>query len=496
MAAIYKKPSIFLNPDLRLQEIDQNTKACDKIGCIWSRLQTVENVKDAIPLMEMLGVSKRDERAQKMLLPVIQAALQRGIQVTPSEDDSGVFFLATKKGQKFAVFKVGEKRARMEMLARQIAHRTGLEKHAIPGIACTIQSPIFPEEEIQTELFNGNVKVFRSPNDDDYNKQVRRDNETVRNPFTITGILEPFIPPNAEISKEEFLSMVIYSLIIGLRDGKLSGMAGSMLFDLEECMPQRFIPGMTPDRTVAATHLPFLEHALASEEISVEVLKELADKVSEKSLPIFNLLADLRQERVGIADLAGESFEPVDEELYDGKKKDRPYHDTGWDDGGCPVQVESQSVIMDQTPVVRVESQDAPLLTDQQLIACADRVSRLRLALEKQIQRGEPMNAIDLVCAVDPFYKAHWNALQKSKFDRQPFSHIIGRHTPLEVGRQLSKEDSDEIRLAIRSLGDLGPSPSPPSMMQDIRDPSKTAQPKFARRLFDFPEEDKKTPSS
>lgn len=501
MASVYEKPSIFLNHDLTLKEITSDTKACDKIGSVWARLQTVRRLEEAVPLMARLGVSESDENAQKMLFPMIQAAMRDDIKVIPSEEDSGVFFLANAEGQKFAVFKVGEKRARMEMLARQIAHRTGLEKHAIPGIACSIQNPIFPEEEIQAELFNGHVKVFRDYRGEDYNKQVRSDNETVDKPFTITGILEPYIPANPEITKEEFLSMVIYALIIGLRDGKLSGMAGSMLFDLEECMPQRFIPGTTPDRNVAATHLPFLEHALASEEIPVDVLKSLAEKVSDKSLPIFEMLASLKQERVGIADLSGESFIPVDDELYYGKMERRPFDDIGWDDGGCPVQVENVSVIMDQLPIVRVESQDAPLLTDQQLIACADRVSRLRIALETQIKNEEPMTAIDLVCAVDPFYRAHWNALEKAKFDRQPFSHIIGRHTPGAMGSSLSEQDVKEIRgqarrsLSLPQLNGPQPAPSPPSMIGDIHDRSTTfqavqPQPRFARRLFDFPEED------
>ncbi|MBX7065668.1 MAG: hypothetical protein K1X28_00415 [Parachlamydiales bacterium] len=449
MASVYSS-SVYLNHNL--MQITPNTNACDKIGRIWARLkESREQYANSVGLMGELGVDRTDEQAQRILFPIIQQAVGDDVQVIPSEDDSGVFFLADGDGKKFAVFKVGEKRARMELLARSIAHRLGFEKHAIPGIACTIQNPVFPKsDEVQAELFNGNVKVYRSRGKKDYNAAVQEENEATGKPYTITGILEPFISGNPEISKEDFLKMVVYALIIGLRDGKLSGMAGSMLFDLEDCMPQRFLPESTPDRNVAATNLPLLEHPFAEELIPVEILAELSKKVSENAIPIFQLLADLGKERVEMADLAGETFIPVDDELYHGRRHERSFEDIGWDHGGCPVQVERPSQIMDQHPSINVESQATPLLTDKQLFACAERVSRLREALERQIRRKTPMTAIDLVCAVDPFYKAHWDALKRARYNRQPFTHIIGRHAPRVVG-PLSEGEVAELRRAKRS---------------------------------------------
>lgn len=451
------KPSIFINSTFPPYKIDETTKASDKIGSIWNEFKKCKNATETVDLMGLLGVDRRDQEAHAILLPIIQGAF-KGLEVIASKNDSGVFFLSLN-GKKIAVFKVGEKRARMELLARSIAFQTGLEKYAIAGIACSIQYPKFPREEVQVEMFNGNVKAFRSSGDGNYNHALRKQNEGLEKPYTITGILEPFIQKSPEITKEEFLEMVTFALIIGLRDGKTSGRKGYVLFDLEDCMPERFIANITPDRTVAATHLPLLEHELASQKIPVQVLQKLAEKVKDGPIPILNILARLRNETVEIADLAGESLQAVDDEIDWGKKNKRPMHDIGWDDGGCPVQVEASELIMEQHPTIQVESQKTRLLTEKQLESFADRISRLREALENNIKIGKSMTAIELVCAVDPFYRTQLDSLRRAGFDREPYYHIIGRHTPLATGIRFSADELESLRKSTNAVKSLSSNP-------------------------------------
>lgn len=475
-----KDPSVYFNPDVSINKFLPTTKACDRIGAIWAKLReanlgrlqnsspaiqaldlcqnpvkkhlpstayldlatpksfagVLETEQEMISLLERLGVARTDTQAHEAIAPMLEEIFKGDVQITPSEDNSGVFFLS-RNGKRFAVFKVGEKRARMELFARKIAHQLGLEKHAISGVACSIERPKFPEDEIQVELFNGNVKVFKSPGAKNYNKAVISENENTKKPYTITGILEPYIAPDQEITPEEFASLVVYSLFIGLRDGKLDGIVGPCIVDLEDCMPQRFIPNITPDRTVAATHLPLLEHSHSEQLISVETLEKLAEVINKRAMPIVN---QLKEERVEFADLTGESFDPYD----DGSS-------IGYDDGGCPVRVETSEQIMDEHPAIVVESLQNPLFTTEQLNACTERVRALQTTL-MQIESDKLISATHLVCAVDPFYKAHHTALQRTGYDRIHPAHVIGRFTPKVTGTPLDPSESEALRACCRTL--------------------------------------------
>lgn len=435
--SIPNRTAIFFNEDFPLKRIEPQTRACDRIGAIWARLKQITKIAEASPLMEKLGVCKTDRDAQRDLLPILRIIFAGNVEIKPSTEDSGIYFLS-KNGEKFAVFKVGEKRARTELLARKIAHRAGLEKYAIPGIACTIQYPEFLQDEpVQVELFNGNVAVFSNsdnPEDEeeeDYNEAVSSQNDHVEDPYSVTGILEPYISEEHPVdSVEDFAGLITFALLIGLRDGKLDGMLNGQLIDLEDIMPARVIPEQGFNTNVAATHLPLLQHDLAKAPIPIATLQKLLLLISD-SLPA--VAEELAQETVDIADLAAESLAVKDQ------TPDELGH-LGWTDGGCPIRVELPKKIMDKYPIIEVGSQDALLLTDEQIGAFSYRVLQLRAVLERCSKSGESLRSIDLVFAVDPFYQMHWNALQD--FDRLPVAQVVGRFTPEESDRaQWSPEE-------------------------------------------------------
>lgn len=390
---------IYLNALPESQEISSS----DRIGNLWAKIQEEKNPDFKFSLLEKLGVAPRDKEAQESSLELIERALHENVEIVASELDTGVYFLSLD-GVKFAVFKVGEKRARMELLTRKIAHLIGLEKHAISGVLCSLACPPLPEDEMAVELWNGNIKIFESVS-------------PLSKPYRITGILEPYLDSDEEISSEDFLSMTVYALVIGLRDGKLSGLSGKTLFDLEDCMPERFIPGSSPNKKVAATHLPFLEHRLAQEKIEVAGLRKLAKRVSELFQHRFSFRSELERETIDVADLASERREPL-EEVFDD------------DDGSCSVMIDAPKKIMESHAVHLIQNLDQPLLNESQLNACIERITRLHTILDDQIRRNAPISTIDLVCAVDPFYGEHIKALRNVKYDRMKVTEVVGRFTP------------------------------------------------------------------
>ena len=443
------RTSVYYNPE-PLKSLNSNTKSCDRIGALWNGLRHASDPSEYIPLLGKLGVAQSDLQAHEALIPMIQGIFQNIIQISHTEcaDDSGIFFFSAR-GKKIAVFKPSPKRARMEVLARQIAHRVGLEKHAIAGMYCTLEYPSFPDSvELRVELWNGNIKVFRSnlQSKKNYNQQVIEDNNYGDLCYKITGILEPYIEPGPQADLEELSFMTLFALIIGLRDGKSDAFTGSTFFDLEDLMPERFLPDRSPNRKVAATHLPFLTHPLAQQTLSIDLLRNLAHKLDFFSPDA--LMKELGEERVEIADMAAESFEL--------NNSMSPADINGWDDGGCPVVIKRSQKIMDREAVFEVKSFDQPLLTEGQLIALGHRVQRLRESLESQVQIGSGCTLVDLVRSVDVFYDEHMKALAARGIERPPPAEIVGKFTPDRSGSPIPLTGLENILLEQRRT------PSPP----------------------------------
>ncbi len=439
------QPSIYCNPE-------SGSKAPQKIGAVWHQIRelfcntnSVKKKQQIVPFLVALGAAKTDANAHASILRLALKALQPGVQIIPSEDDTGVYRLS-ENGNVFGFFKVGEKRAGMELFMRRIAHHLGIEKHAIPGVYCSIANPIFPKEETIVELWNGRQKKFGGEKCS-YTNSVRKDNFGLEQPYTLTGILEPYIASEEQMTIANFANMTVLALVTGLRDAKLNGILGTMFVDTEDCAPSRFLPERSPNRHVAATHLPYLAHPFAKEPILSEVLKQLMSKIDG------SLVSFLKAQEVQIADLASEAL------------KDK---ETGWDDGGCFVRIEASPQILEKQTSINMDPSEAtPLFTKDQLDAFAMRLQRLKEFLRDSISTQKTPSSLDMVCAVDPLYGAQMKALEEAKFDRQPSTSIVGRYPLGALGFSLAPGQSQKV-LSARLFGfdDIrGPGGSVPSLL-------------------------------
>lgn len=438
-----------------------------EIGRLWAemisqmKIGTFESLQAAEIAMTKLGVNATDQSAQKQLSEIIEMAVLPNVKITPDPDSTGVYFLSLD-GKRFAVFKVGEKRARIELLVRSIAHKVGLEQHCVPGIFCTLAKPKFAVGDTIVELWNGNNKIYE--NKGNYNREVEDDNFGLEQPYTLTGILEPFVSSETATTVDDFARITCLALLVGLRDGKEDGISGSFMFDVEDCMPARLLPSSSPNKKVAATHLPYLANKLASEPISREVLIELERKISK--IPLFSFLTELSREKVEYADLIAETFLIPDPELHNYEKF--KHYNTGWDHGGCWITVEAPKTTDDTRSKIELDSSDAKsfrLLSESQLDACAMRITRLGDFLKYCIENNKLPNCIDMARAVDFFYDAHLRALEKQQGRHSPY-HVAGLISPHRSAR-LSEEDRHEI-LAMCSLSrsnSIGGTPEPPPVL-------------------------------
>ncbi len=378
----------------------------------------------------------------------------QGNKVLLEEDEKNKLQFTLSENKSFAVFKIGVKRTRIELLVRHIAHRLGLERHAIPGIFCTIVPPnrkpteqelidaakmsiedhlVLPVPEftpkdhpdivLSEELYNGLQKVYLPGS--------HEDNEGLERPYTITGILEPYLfEEDAPMTPKDFLYTTLTALAIGLRDGKEDGIIRKMLTDTEECMPSYLDPEENDtDEAIAATHLPFLESKFAHIEILSDELRELATLVSRWNP--FQMFQDLTKQRLLFVDLPSEDTELGQQ---------------GWDHGGCPIQI---APLEGKVDVVDVRKNI--LLTERQINACIERMTRLKAFILQAKNLGNSCTAVKLTGAMDPYWAAHYEAYGRIDACYSPAG-FAGYVSPTVLRRSYSGG----------SAGDNSPEPSPP----------------------------------
>lgn len=465
-SAVVDRCSVYFNHRFLEDSLDQipsKVPAPQRIGDIWARVAATfkgGSAKDAIPLLGRLGVSLADRRAHESLIPMMQMACTAGVKITPSKDDSGVYFLS-KDGTKFAVFKVGTRRMITEALARKMAFKMGLERHVVPGVYCTIANPRLPNDEMSEELWNGNVKIYTGP------QEERKDE-----PPTLTGILEPFISSDEKITADDIGSMTFLAFLLGLRDGKLDGMFGTQFVDVEDIMPLRLLPppGQSPNGVVAASHVPFLRNPLARVAISPVKLEELSKSIDAIDSSVFELLADLQKEKVEYADIPSESLMAFKEDVR--PPKEFKGKDIGIDHGGFVVQAVQEKQIMEDHPRVDISKTDS-LVLKEQLLAFDDRVTSLKKFIDLCVKMEMCPSSRDLITNADQMYGAHLASLMKSdsRVAAEPFD-VIGRFSPAVTGAPLSVEDRERILRA-----------SPPSVARSTSGSS-------VRNLFSGPQHD------
>lgn len=355
------------------------------------------NLEDSFKLTTQLGANFTDKRIETLFMKTffsLNVRFEHSLQ-------SGVLlgFLG-KSTIPYSVFKIGRKRANLELFAHEFSKILYLERYSIPGTFCTLKNPPVPlkdspdGEDLFEELFSGHAKKLKL-------------NKTEGKQFVV-GILEPFIPkePTSSLTEIEhlahFAKMILLSLSLGLRDAKSDGHIDYRLIDMEECMPNILDPKDPKAETaVPATDLPVLDTPLSEQILSPEIVDEL--KSLTELWDVETIAAFLTSKEIQYADSIAESYAP---------KGFR--HSLSLDEGNCFFNwIPSTSIGRQASPsftgysVKSIETKK--LFDDDQIKACIERIFRIK----NFIKTHDSFTILDIVFATDPFYQIAYNYLKK-----------------------------------------------------------------------------------
>src|SRR5581483_7384802 len=172
MSVYFRNKEDFINQTPRAIPFAETMPSHEKIGDVFSRAITVlksDNLNNVTPLLKDLGIDPSDKTAVSEMCSLLTQLDDNTLQVSPLV--SGVFLLKKKDPtsllnpfKEIAVFKVGRKRACMEILARNTVNLLGLGKHVLPGMYCAmLDLPLYEQvddEDTTEDLWNGHQKVY------------------------------------------------------------------------------------------------------------------------------------------------------------------------------------------------------------------------------------------------------------------------------------------------------------------------------------------------
>ncbi len=365
--------------DLEALSKDYSHPAHERIGALFSLvLQSLESPEELRKYLSALGVHPNDTSAQRALLPLLKERFRINYDANHT-----VFYL--KKGKEtVGVFKIGRKRASIELLARQIGLLTGLSNHLIPGLFCAIENFKISDEPQEEALWNGLVKVYT---------QEELDREKTQR--VVIGILQPFLPKRERTSLYEYTLMTLTALVIGLRDGKSDGYCGSTLFDIEDAFPIYIDPPEGGRNSVAATDLPYLaEDERTTQLLSEKEVLQLQEIVRGWDLEV--ILGYLSQAFIDHADTISEGRSASEVIFYD--------------EGGNAVCLEPQVSHFVNGSLNHWEGCDRLCLFPSQVEATRVRLMRAR----DFILSRQSFTPLDLVFSVDPWAQQLSTAIASS----------------------------------------------------------------------------------
>lgn len=128
--------------------------------------QPDEYKKSVSTEFQRLGIESQDLQAEESLKLLISNINKLQVRILPSATSSGVYTVEAKEEKStqyrnLAVFKIGHKRAAIELQARKLAFKLGLEQHVIPSCFAALENPdLFAEEDVSEALWNGKEKIF------------------------------------------------------------------------------------------------------------------------------------------------------------------------------------------------------------------------------------------------------------------------------------------------------------------------------------------------
>lgn len=432
-----------------------------KIGSVYSRINEASSGEPArIPnYLAHLGIDMDDKTAVQAMSSLVQTLSDGSLRIVPS-DDTGIYFLKKPSKQDkdifedVAVFKIGRKRAAIEMMARQLAHHLGLNKQMLPGIFCAIADlPVGGEKdadcEVIEELWNGNEKAFSSPpkknvqfidgleiNIDKSSVIFEEESTAEKTASAVVGIVQPFLKKETDAALYDYTLMTIFALAIGLRDGKKNSYEGSTIFDVEDCMPVRIDPPWDSEKleeVPSAIDLPYLDKDPRTDQnLSMEDVENLAHLVQQWN--ISSIITKLERLKIRFEDLEAEQLSEKS---------------SGYDEGGNYIEIEKGKPHLINGHLSHLESFNTKrrILLPRQLDACNTRLQRIRDYVQCCVRSKKSFSPQKLVYAVDLYGKVYHEALRSgssnlSKQDGRKLSDsgpnsISGRRSPKDLNISL-----------------------------------------------------------
>ncbi len=470
--------TIYLNPKKtdRLEQYVQTTQipAHEKIGAVFA--QTLEAIRageqeKAAKLLSYLHVADGDKAAQETMLSLIQTLSEGSLRIVNAT--TGTYFLQKpvedKKGkfENVAVFKIGRKRAAIETMARHFAHTLGLSKQMISGMFCAVMNiPImYPDsmdaeetqedvEDTVEELWNGKEKVYLPPpekitaSETESWESSEEERPAQKTAEAVVGIIQPFLKKEPTASLLDYTKMTIFALAVGLRDG--NNFEGSKFFDVEDCMPIRIDPPLTPgeiEKSPSAIDLPYLDKdPRTTEKLSPEEIGELYRLV--RQWDILSIISNLKHLKIHYEDREAEELLPDSE---------------GVDEGGHHIKVEKPllpHLINGELNHLLPTNAKRRILLPDQLNACNTRLQRIRDYITHSARNNRTFTPQELVYAVDLWGELYHKVIQTSelpkKYERSlkmsGMNSISGRTSPNALGVFLPELDSHYISPASNLL--------------------------------------------
>ncbi len=448
---------------------DKDVHAYEKIGEIFAKgislLSETEPARseEFSKLFASIGIDPNDKNAIGTMQSLLSECAKEDL-VMVRTPDTGVFHIRKKieNEQIFrnvAIFKIGAKRAAMEILMRRFSWLLGLEKQMVPCMYCAASDPDIKYgnvEDTVEELWNGNVKRFMNSLIPDRSSSFSSteedslDDEDIPDCFSaysvkkientssvVIGVVQPFLyPKESNDDLLEFILMSILACAIGLRDGKKDGYIHNTWIDVEDCMPMRIDPEISKEgmqRTASAFDLPYLDGDKRVDiKLPLDKIHSIAQTVKNWNIP--EMLKTLSEQKILF-------YDPIAENM---KLKQQ-----GFDDGNCPVKIEKLKSHAINGHLKIDVSTHSQILTPMQLEACGKRLERLKDYILKCSSEGHPFSAKNLVFSVDKHLHAYYKTVMSPSiskttlfqhFDRHGVFSLLGRVAPKKFGLKISKK--------------------------------------------------------
>lgn len=468
---------------------EKKIPAHEKIGMLFSQAIALLKEPETVQAQEFpkifgyMGLDKRDLNAHQKMKHLFSQFENSDVVIEPTVN-TGVFLIGKKEEggpelKKVAVFKIGRKRAAMEILMRKFAFLLNLEKHMVPSMFCAIENPQIEygenTEDTVEELWNGKVKRYVSTiNDTDssYSSEEISDEDAedfkeffylcdqmlqkkppsdspklqskneLNAASIVVGIVQPFIYPQQEKGKDdllEFTLMNIFAYAIGLRDGKIDGYIDNIWFDVEDCMAVRIDPPWDKKEvqmTASAFDLPYLDKDKRADiKLTHDQMQVTAGLVKEWNIE--ELIRNLNDQKAVFYDVPAEKM----------KQRERAF-----DEGGCLVTIDKPVAHVINGHLKIGLADNDRILTRMQLNACRKRLERLREFILTSYSHKRCFSSKDLLFAVDKHLHAYYKSVTSPSVPRNIFSHFdrhglfsqMGRISPYKVGITIPKRKMTE----------------------------------------------------